>query len=235
MKNLFHDKIEKKTDRFRVAIGIGACTVALSLTGCSNLKESNSTERHVIIQDDNKSKETFYGVQDILSVQEMKEATSITNTSYEELKEYIDAVSDVYDIPKEIIPTIIDVNSNGKWNTNGFDDEYYYCGLAQLYCGSPNGEYFSSNLGFGRSDILYNPYKAIEATAFLAKDFMKCYHYTKDNIDYHTFFTAYITSPAFESKLADDPNVRKLSDLYIQTLEKKYSHKAENNFQKKYK
>ena len=105
-----------------------------------------------------------------------------------ELQDHIFNMDKKYNVPFDIIMTILHQESGGTWQSNGVISKTNDYGIAQInVC---NHEYIYQNLGFTSDDILYNPYKAIEAQAFLLRDIINLYGYT-DDIDYENVFGTY--------------------------------------------
>ncbi len=106
----------------------------------------------------------------------------------EEMQDYIFQISEKYNVPFEIIMVIIERESGGRWHTNGIISSTNDYGLTQI--NEINHKYIEENLGFTSDDLRYDPYKSIEAQAFLLKDILDYYQYT-DEIDYRNVFGTY--------------------------------------------
>ncbi len=105
-----------------------------------------------------------------------------------EMQDYIFQISKKYNVPFEIIMTIIERESGGRWHTNGIISSTNDYGLTQI--NKCNLKYIQENLGYSSEEILYEPYKAIEAQAFLLKEIIDLYGYT-DEINYQNVFGTY--------------------------------------------
>jgi hypothetical protein len=105
------------------------------------------------------------------------------------LQDYIISIADSYEIPYEIMFTIIHRESGGDWNSNGYISSTNDYGLCQI--NKCNFADIYDELGFTEDDILNDPYKNIEASAYLIKRIFNVYGYTKDNFEYENVFGCY--------------------------------------------
>ncbi len=124
-----------------------------------------------------------------MTINQMEENTNRV-FSYDELKDSIYRISQDYGIPFNVMTTIGHQESGGQWNTNGVKSYTGDYGQYQINI-RWNLESINNDLGFTEEDLLYNPYKSIEASAYLLSEIMNIYGYTIDNYDPKEIFGAY--------------------------------------------
>ncbi len=110
--------------------------------------------------------------------------------TYDELKDSIYRIGQEYGVPFDIMTTIGHQESGGQWNTNGVKSYTGDYGQYQINV-RWNLESINRELGFTEDDLLYNPYKSIEASAYLINKIMNIYGYTLDNYDPKEIFGTY--------------------------------------------
>lgn len=130
-------------------------------------------------------------LKDSISVNIVREEENTNRIfTYDELKDSIYRISQEYGIPFDIMTTIGHQESGGQWNTNGVESYTGDYGQYQINL-RWNLESINQDLGFTKDDLQYNPYKSIEAAAYLLNKLMKLYGYTIDNYDPKEIFGAY--------------------------------------------
>lgn len=112
------------------------------------------------------------------------------NISYDSLKYYIYEKCNEYEVPFDVMTTIGHQESGGTWDTNGVVSYSGDYGQFQINLRWNLG-IIEQDLNFTEQDILYNPYKNIEASIYLIKRIMNLYGYTMDNFDYENIFGTY--------------------------------------------
>lgn len=132
----------------------------------------------------------------VIPVEEKNEnkQIDISNTNinpiYEDLKEHIYNISKKYGVPYDIMTTIGHQESGGDWETNGVISYTGDYGQFQINL-RWNYEDIHRDLGFTVQDLLYDPYKNIEASAYLLQRIMNLYGYSISNFDYENVFGTY--------------------------------------------
>lgn len=99
----------------------------------------------------------------------------------EELQDYFYELEEKWDIPAKLAMLIVDQESDGQWNTNGVVSVTNDYGLPQI--NECNLAEIKEVLGYSKDDILYNPYKSLDAMFYLLTKIFDLYNYTKDNYD----------------------------------------------------
>lgn len=112
------------------------------------------------------------------------------NPIYVELRDYIYEMSVKYGVPFGVLTTIGHQESHGTWRTNSAISDTGDYGLFQINLGW-NFEDIHNKLGFSEQDILHNPYKNIEASAYLLQKIMNVLGYTRDYFSYEEIFGYY--------------------------------------------
>lgn len=84
-----------------------------------------------------------------------------------EYQQYMYEMAKKYDIPFNVFMTIVDNETNGLFNANGVISETNDYGFSQI--NECNHEIIEKELGYTPEDLLNDPYKNIEAAAFLIK------------------------------------------------------------------
>lgn len=112
------------------------------------------------------------------------------NPVFNNLKEWIYEISKKYGVPYEIMTTIGHQESHGDWETNGIISSTGDYGQFQINL-RWNFEDINRDLGFSVDELLHDPYKNIEASAYLLQRIMRLYGYTIQNFDYENIFGTY--------------------------------------------
>jgi hypothetical protein len=140
----------------------------------------------------------------------------------EEFQDYIISVADKYDLPYEILFTIIHRESGGDWNTNGYISNTNDYGLCQINRCNLSDIYDA--LGYSEDDILNDPYKNVDASAYLLKGIFNVYGYTKDNFEYENVFGCYNGWTSWQKKKM----ARNYVNGCMEILEEKFSDLEED-------
>lgn len=139
-----------------------------------------------------------------------------------EWQNYIFEKCEEYVVPDYIVMTIIEIESNGTWATNGVISITNDYGLAQInLC---NLELIEEVFGYTKDDILNDPYKNIEAAIYLIKNIMNM-SIKDDKIDIENVFGMY-------NGWANWRNIEdsvKYTETCMNRLEEKFSKKIDDN------
>ena len=121
---------------------------------------------------------------------EEKQELQFVNPIFIQLKDHIYKISNQYGVPYDILTTIGHQESGGDWETNGMISYTGDYGQFQINL-RWNFEDIHRDLGFTVEELLYDPYKNIEASAYLLKRIMNLYGYTIHNFNYENIFGTY--------------------------------------------
>lgn len=133
--------------------------------------------------------------EDVSVIEPEEEFSVSTNNVYydfpcsNEFQDYIIDISEQYGFTHKIMFTIIHQESGGGQDSNGRISKTNDYGITQI--NECNLDYIYQQLGYTKEEILYDPYKAVEASALLIRDMFIMYGYDYDNFDYKNIFGTY--------------------------------------------
>jgi|GEM_PF-2724156 len=213
-KKIFNNVDHKILSNFKIALLATASATAIISTSASLVEEKTSYTCEYQIDDHIND----YGIEkaniDIIETKEElyyeKEFVGYENGLSYELQQYMYEISLKYDVPFPVLMTISHVESGGEFNTNGIVSNTNDYGLMQI--NECNINYIKDSLGFNKDDILNDPYKNIEASAFLIRDIYSI----KENQELEEIFGIYNGWINWEKKNTSLDYVSKSLELYEQ-------------------
>ncbi len=106
-----------------------------------------------------------------------------------EFQNHIKSVASKYEVPFEVLMIILDQETNGYWNANGVISKTNDYGLAQI--NKCNLQFIYDSIGITKNQVLNDPYKAVEAEAFIVRYCFDNMGYDQYNFDYRNAFGCY--------------------------------------------
>lgn len=186
-------KIIRKNGKIKNITAIATLTSLIAITAILNqeqeqAKENDSSEKlskqyvAEMTQEINKEK--------VIEIPTLKKVfVGYDNNCPLEYQEYMYEICQIYEIPFNVLMTIVDNESNGLFDTNGVISEWNDYGLCQInIC---NHEDIYENLNYNSEDLKNDPYKNIEASAYLIKKICNIYSEDIKNGNYENIFGAY--------------------------------------------
>ena len=146
-----------------------------------------------------------------------------------EYQEYIKNMCEEYDVPFNVMMTIIDNESDGKFDSNGkISDwgDYGYCQINEC-----NHDVIYKTLGITPEQLLNNPEKNIEAAIYLVSEICKKYPQEVALEDYENVFGAYNGWVLWKQKQTSveyvEKAMEKMRNIYNRTDEELYERVCE--------
>ena len=233
--------IKGKSGNLKSVVAIaGLTTIMASSIILSNQKEAEKLGGQTIIENLENSLETLkeipktdVKIENIKPIQ--KQFVGYENECPLEYQEYIYDMSKKYEVPFNAFMTIIDNESGGLFNTNGIISDWDDYGLCQInIC---NHDKIYKDLNITSSDLLNDPYKNIEAAAYLLQDICLMYPEEIKNGQYENIFGAYNGWKLWKTKetsveYAADAMI-KMNSVYNKTEEELFETKQEVSYGRK--
>jgi len=146
-----------------------------------------------------------------------------------EYQEYIKKMCDEYDVPFNVMMTIIDNESDGKFDSNGkISDwgDYGYCQINEC-----NHDVIYEVLGITPDELLNNPEKNIEAAVYLVSEICKKYPQEVALEDYTNVFGTYNGWVLWKEKQTSieyvEKAMKKMENTYNKTDEELFERVCE--------